>query len=45
MSSTVIAGFARTPFAFARKGVLAQTRPDDLAPWCCGPWRRAWIRR
>ncbi|ANY16459.1 thiolase family protein [Bordetella pseudohinzii] len=31
MSTAVIAGFARTPFAFARKGVLAQTRPDDLA--------------
>ena len=27
----VIAGFARSPFHFARKGALARTRPDDLA--------------
>jgi acetyl-CoA acyltransferase len=27
----VISAFARSPFHFARKGALAQTRPDDLA--------------
>jgi acetyl-CoA acyltransferase len=27
----LIAAYARTPFHFAKKGVLAQTRPDDLA--------------
>lgn len=27
----VIAAFARSPFHFARKGALAQVRPDDLA--------------
>jgi len=27
----VIAGYARSPFHFARKGALAGTRPDDLA--------------
>jgi acetyl-CoA acyltransferase len=31
MSSAVIAGYARTPFHFARKGKLASVRPDDLA--------------
>lgn len=31
MHNAVIAGFARTPFHFARKGALAGTRPDDLA--------------
>ncbi|MEN2986680.1 thiolase family protein [Tistrella sp. BH-R2-4] len=31
MTSTVIAGYVRTPFHFARKGALAGTRPDDLA--------------
>ncbi|KXU32685.1 acetyl-CoA acetyltransferase [Sphingobium sp. 22B] len=31
MSRVVIAGFARTPFTFARKGALAGVRPDDLA--------------
>jgi len=31
MSRAVIAGYARTPFHFARKGKLAATRPDDLA--------------
>jgi acetyl-CoA acyltransferase len=31
MTDTVIAGFARTPFTFARKGPLAGMRPDDLA--------------
>ncbi len=27
----VIAGYARSPFQFARKGALATTRPDELA--------------
>ncbi|MDH0864122.1 thiolase family protein [Mitsuaria sp. GD03876] len=27
----LIAAYARTPFTFAKKGALAQTRPDDLA--------------
>ena len=27
----VIAGYARSPFHFANKGLLAQVRPDDLA--------------
>lgn len=31
MTETVIAGFARTPFTFARKGGLKDVRPDDLA--------------
>jgi len=31
MSRAVIAGYARTPFHFARKGKLAAARPDDLA--------------
>ncbi|MDR3513796.1 MAG: thiolase family protein [Caulobacteraceae bacterium] len=31
MTQAVIAGYARTPFHFARKGALAQVRPDDLA--------------
>src|ERR1700737_1895726 len=31
MSNAVIAGYARTPFHFARKGKLASVRPDDLA--------------
>jgi acetyl-CoA acyltransferase len=31
MSRAVIAGYARTPFHFARKGKLATVRPDDLA--------------
>ncbi|GGB58425.1 acyl-CoA thiolase [Tistrella bauzanensis] len=31
MTSTVIAGYVRTPFHFARKGALAGVRPDDLA--------------
>ncbi len=31
MNQAVIAGYARTPFHFARKGALAGVRPDDLA--------------
>jgi acetyl-CoA acyltransferase len=31
MSKALIAGYARTPFHFARKGKLASVRPDDLA--------------
>lgn len=31
MTATVIAGYVRTPFTFARKGELAQARPDDLS--------------
>ena len=31
MSNAVIAGYARTPFHFARKGKLTSVRPDDLA--------------
>lgn len=31
MTQAVIAGYVRTPFTFARKGVLATVRPDDLA--------------
>lgn len=31
MAGTVIAGYARTPFTFARKGALKDVRPDDLA--------------
>ncbi len=31
MAQAVIAGYARTPFTFARKGALAGVRPDDLA--------------
>lgn len=31
MREIVIAGFARTPFAFANKGPLKNIRPDDLA--------------
>jgi acetyl-CoA acyltransferase len=30
MSGTVIAEFARTPFHFAKKGKLIESRPDDL---------------
>ena len=26
----VIAGYARSPFTFAKKGALATTRPDDV---------------
>ena len=31
MTSAVIAGYARTPFTFAKKGALKDVRPDDLA--------------
>ena len=31
MTRAVLAGYARTPFTFARKGALANVRPDDLA--------------
>ena len=31
MKSIVIAGYARSPFQFARKGSLINLRPDDLA--------------
>ncbi|MFY9287779.1 MAG: thiolase family protein [Alphaproteobacteria bacterium] len=31
MKSVVIAGYARSPFAFANKGELAKVRPDDIA--------------
>jgi len=31
MIDTVIAGYVRTPFTFAKKGLLSTIRPDDLA--------------
>jgi acetyl-CoA acyltransferase len=31
MNETVITGFVRTPFHFAKKGLLVGVRPDDLA--------------
>src|SRR5271166_956776 len=31
MTSVVIAGYARSPFALAGKGALARVRPDDIA--------------
>ena len=31
MKTVVIAGFARSPFHFAKKGALAKVRPDELA--------------
>lgn len=31
MTTAVIAGYVRTPFALAKKGPLAEKRPDDLA--------------
>lgn len=31
MRNVVIAGYARSPFHFARKGDLAKTRPDEMA--------------
>ena len=36
MNDTVIAGYARTPFTFARKGALKDVRPDDLAAVAIG---------
>ena len=30
MKSVVIAGYARSPFHFAKKGALARVRPDEL---------------
>src|ERR1700722_6468235 len=36
MSGAVIAGYARTPFHFARKGALIGVRPDDLAAAAIG---------
>ena len=30
MRNVVIAGYARSPFHFANKGLLAKVRPDDL---------------
>ena len=31
MKSVVIAGYARSPFTFAKKGALAKVRPDEMA--------------
>ena len=31
MTNVVIAGYARSPFTFARKGGLAEVRPDEIA--------------
>jgi acetyl-CoA acyltransferase len=31
MTNVVIAGYARSPFAFAKKGNLARVRPDEMA--------------
>lgn len=31
MTDVVIAGYARSPFTFARKGALAEVRPDEIA--------------
>ena len=31
MKPVVIAGYARSPFHFAKKGALARVRPDELA--------------
>jgi acetyl-CoA acyltransferase len=31
MTNVVIAGYARSPFTFARKGALARVRPDEIA--------------
>lgn len=36
MTNAVIAGYVRTPFAFARKGALIGVRPDDLAAVAIG---------
>jgi hypothetical protein len=43
--STVIAGYVRTPFHFARKGALAGVRPDDLAGLVAArAWPPSWRR-
>ncbi len=31
MTNVVISGYARSPFTFARKGALAEVRPDEIA--------------
>ena len=36
MKSVVIAGYARSPFHFAKKGALARVRPDELAAQVIG---------
>ncbi len=36
MKSVVLAGYARSPFHFARKGALAKVRPDELAAQVIG---------
>ena len=53
MSNAIIAGYARTPFHFARKGKLASVRPDDLAAiplrelmaWLAALGSSAFVRR
>lgn len=36
MKSVVLAGYARSPFHFAKKGALAKVRPDELAAQVIG---------
>lgn len=36
MKNAVLVGFTRTPFHFARKGALADVRPDDMAGLVAG---------
>lgn len=36
MKNAVLVGFTRTPFHFARKGALADVRPDDMAALVAG---------
>ena len=36
MKSVVIAGYARSPFTFAKKGALTKVRPDELAAQVIG---------
>ena len=36
MKNVVIAGYARSPFHFAKKGALARVRPDELAAQVIG---------
>ena len=38
MTSIVIAGYARSPFHFAKKGGLINLRPDDLAAQVLKAW-------